>query len=585
MPPPAGCTSGPLPDWERTYRELAAGATARDGSAGDLDRLATAAYLTGRAGEAFALWERAHRACLAAGDAVGAARSGIRLAECLGFQGDLTRAGGWVDRVRHLLDEARADCVERGYTEHATALCRIVGSGDVAGAHEGFLRAMRTAARFADRELATLARIGVGRCLIYLGEVAEGLRHLDEAMVAVEAREIPAVAVGDSYCTVIDACQELFDVPRVDAWTASFTRWFRSQPGLATYGAHLALHRAELLLLRGAWSAALDEAGRAVRGLSEPENQLVLGGAYYVRAELRRLRGEFRAADDDYRAAHEHGCEPHPGLALLRLAEGRGDAAEAAVRRLAAEAEGPVARGRVLGPYAEIVLARGDGAAAAAAADQLAAVARHLGSGYLDALASSARGAAHVAAGEARAALPLLRRAGQLWAELRVPYEGARTRVLLARACAELGDRETADLELDAAAVTFRELGARPEETRLDRARPPAAGPLTAREVEVLVRLARGHTNRAIARDLVISERTVATHVGHIFTKLDLPSRAAATAYAYERGLVGGPQPPRSSNHSQPASAAGTATKPPIAATGEMRSPSHASSSGVPKPA
>jgi DNA-binding CsgD family transcriptional regulator len=541
MPAPSGWSIGWSRDWEDTYHDLRVAAVERDPTADDLDRLATAAYLTGRDEQGFHLWERAHRACLDAGDIPGAARSGIRLAECLGFKGDLARARGWVDRTRHLLDQAQAECVEQGYLDHAAAVCRILETGDVAGAHAGFVRAMKTSARFEDRELATLARIGLGRCLIYLGEVSEGLGHLDEAMVAVESREISPVAVGDSYCTVIDACGELFDVRRLKAWTESFASWFRSQGGLAVYGGHCSLHSAELLLLRGAWGAALAEAEQAIGRLTEPRNFAALGGAYYVRAELRRLLGDFEAADDDYRCAHERGCEPHPGLALLRLAQGRTDVAEASIRRLEAEAEGHVFRARMLGAFSEIVLAAGDGMAAGAAAEELAAVAQECGSPYLTAGAGHARGAVLLAAGEARQALVLLRRAGRLWSDLGTPYEGARTRVLLAQACRALGDRETAELELDAAHTTFGQLGARPDADQVERARNPAparAGALSAREVEVLVRISRGDTNRAIARDLVISERTVASHISHIFTKLGLASRAAATAYVYEHRLL-----------------------------------------------
>ena len=321
MPESSGESIGWSRNWENTYHDLRLVAAERDPSADDVDRLATAAYLTGRDEEGFLLWERGHRGRLDAGDIPGAARFGVRLAECLGFKGDLARARGWVERTRHLLDQAQVECVEQGYLDHAAAVCRILGTGDVAGAHAGFVRAMKTSARFDDRELATLARIGLGRCLIYLGEVSEGLGQLDEAMVAVESHEISPVAVGDCYCTVLDACRELFDVRRLEAWTESFARWFRSQAGLAVYGGHCSLHRAELLLLRGHWATALTEAEQAIRGLTEPRNLLALGGAYYVRAELQRLLGEFRAADDDYRCAHEHGCEPHPGLALLRLAQ------------------------------------------------------------------------------------------------------------------------------------------------------------------------------------------------------------------------------------------------------------------------
>ncbi|MGY1793042.1 LuxR C-terminal-related transcriptional regulator [Geodermatophilus sp. SYSU D00525] len=540
---PTGWSTGGPADWESAHRELAAVLDDGEPSPDDLDAVAAAAYLTGRAEEAFGLWARAHRACLDAGQVPGAARVGIGLARCLAFSGDLARARGWVGRTRQLLDEAGPDCVEQGHLEHVAAMCRIVETGDVPGAHAGFTRALEVAARFEDRELDTLARIGLGRCRVYLGEVAEGLRLLDEAMVAVEGREIPPVAVGDAYCTVIDACHELYDVPRFEGWTESFTRWLRSQPGLTVYGGHCALHRAELTLLRGDWADAATEADRAVSRLGRPRNLLTLGGAHYVRAEVHRVRGEFDAADGDYRRAHELGCEPHPGLALLRLGQGRTDLAEAAVRRLEAEVGEPVARARVLGAFAEIVLAAGDGPAAGAAADELAATARAQGSRYLVAAAAHAQAAVLLAAGEARPALVLARRAWHHWTELRTPYEGARTRVLLAGACRALGDRETADLELRAARATFADLGARPDADRVARAPAPAVAespvPLSAREVEVLVRVACGSTNRAIARHLRISERTVASHVSHIFTKIGVASRSAATAYAYQHRLVG----------------------------------------------
>ena len=539
--PPGWGTGGPA-DWEVAYRDLSAVPADGEPSSADLDMLATAAYLTGRDEEAFGLWARAHRACLDAGEVPEAARFGIRVAQCLAFKGDLARGRGWVDRTRHLLDDAGAECVEQGHLEHAAAMCRILETGDIAGAHAGFVSAMNTAARYEDRELDTLARIGLGRCRIYLGEVADGLRLLDEAMVAVEGREISPVAVGDSYCTVIDASHELFDVPRFEGWTESFTRWLRSQAGLSVYDGHCSLHRAELMLLRGDWADAATEADQAVSLLNRPRNLLTLGGAHYVRAEVHRLRGEFDAADGDYRRAHEHGCEPHPGLALLRLRQGRTDLAAAAIRRLEAEVAAPVVRARMLGAFAEIVLAAGDGVAAGTAADELAALAREQASEYLVAAASHARAAVLLAAGEARPALLLARQAWRRWCDLGTPFEGARTRVLLAQACRALGDRDTADLELEAARATFVELGARPDADLVAPApNPPVDGssdPLSAREVEVLVRVACGSTNRAIARHLRISERTVASHVSHIFTKIGVGSRAAATAYAYEQGLV-----------------------------------------------
>lgn len=531
-------------EWGEAYRELSA-AAAGPLVVEDLDRLATAAYLTGRDEEGFALWARAHGDCLGAGDLPGAARFGVRLAHGLGFKGDIGRSSGWVDRARRLLDEAGIDCVEHGYLDHAAGMCRIFEDGDVAAAHACFRKAAKAGERFRDRELTTLARIGEGRCLVYLGEIAEGLALLDEAMVSVESQELSAVVAGDAYCTVIDACHELFDVRRCEAWTESFTKWCDSQPDLVLYRGHCRLHRAELMQLRGAWPQAVAEAEQAVARLAEPRNLLTLGGAHYVEGELHRLRGRFAEAEEAYRKADGLGCQPQPGLALLRLGQGRIEAADAAIRRVLSEADGAVARARILGPYVEIVLAAGDVASAGAAAADLTALADELGSPFLRAAAAHATGAVLLAGEDPRAGLAPLRRAWRGWGELRAPYEAARTRVLIAAACRALGDDDGAELELGAARTTFEQLGAGADLARLEAqpvaVEPQAGGGLTPREAEVLALVARGKTNRGIARDLFISEKTVASHVSHILTKLGLPSRAAATAYAYEHGVVRGP--------------------------------------------
>jgi DNA-binding CsgD family transcriptional regulator len=144
--------------------------------------------------------------------------------------------------------------------------------------------------------------------------------------------------------------------------------------------------------------------------------------------------------------------------------------------------------------------------------------------------------------GDARGALVALREAWDAWRDLDASYEAARTRVMLGLACRQLGDRDGASFELDAARRVFEELGAVPDLRRVEdlvRAggdKPP--GGLTRREVEVLALVATGKSNRAIADELVISDKTVARHLSNIFVKLDLSSRSAATAYAYENGLA-----------------------------------------------
>ena len=527
--------------WRRAYDGLSAAAVNQPLEVEDLERLASAAYLVGRSEESSEIWARAHEECARIGEVARAARSAFWLAFALLNSGELARGGGWVDRAQRLLDERKLDCVEQGYLCYAAAL-RSIFSGDAEAGHTGFGRAARLGERFRDPELTALARIGEGRCAIYLGDIEGGVALLDEAMVAVGAHEVSAIATGDAYCTVIEGCQELFDIRRVHEWTAALSRWCDAQPELVLYRGQCLMHRAEIMLLRGAWSDALDEVERACARLADPTGHPAMGTASYVRAELHRLRGEFPHAERAYRTAHELGRDPQPGFSLLRLAQGQVDAAAAAIHRARDEAEDPATRARLLGPYVEIVLAVGDAGAARGAADELAAIAASLNQPLLDAVSAHVVGSVLLAEGEPNAALLSLRRAWRAWHALDAPYEAARTRVLIALACRALGDGDGAAMELDAARATFDQLGAVPDLARVEALSPDPArtipGGLTSREVEVLELVAKGKTNRQIAADLVISEKTVASHLSHIFTKLGLSSRAAATAYAYEHGLA-----------------------------------------------
>jgi len=297
-----------------------------------------------------------------------------------------------------------------------------------------------------------------------------------------------------------------------------------------------------VLQLHGAWPDAMEEVRRARERLSAPPGQPALAMAVYQQAELHRLRGQLAEAEQAYRQASRWGPPPQPGLALLRLAQGRVDAAAAAARAALDEAPDRAARARVLAAYVEVVLAAGDVPAARAAADELSATAAGLGMAFLRAVAAHATGAVLLAEGDPRAALAALRRAWAAWQELDVPYEAARARVLVGLACRELGDTDTAEMELGAACRVFQQLGAAPDLARVEALSPKkaasAAGGLTAREVQVLRLVAAGKSNRAIAADLFLSEKTVARHVQNIFAKLDVSSRSAATAFAFEHGLL-----------------------------------------------
>jgi DNA-binding NarL/FixJ family response regulator len=528
--------------WRRAYEDLAGADQAEPLEIDDLERLASAAYLIGLSEESSDVWARAHQECARIGEVARAARCAFWLAFALLNNGEVARGGGWVDRAQRLLDDRKLDCVEQGYLRYAAAL-RAVFSGDVSTALEGFTKAAGIGERFLDPELTTLARIGQGRGLIYVGKVDEGVALLDEAMVAVGAQEISAIAVGDAYCTVIEGVHELFDVGRAHEWTAALTRWCDAQPDLVLYRGQCLVHRAELMKLRGAWSEALEELTRVIERLADPTGPRVLGTGTYLRGELHLLRGDLANADEAFRAANELGRDPQPGLALLRLAQGRVEAAVATIRRVLEEADDPITRARMLGPYVEIVLAGGDDIPAArAAAEELTKLAAEFDKPFLHALSSQLTGAVLLAEDDPNAALTSLRRAWRGWHELEAPHEAARTRVLIAHACRALGDDDGAEMELDAARSAFAELGAAPDLavveslSRLGASSLP--GGLTSREVEVLALVAKGLTNRDIAQRLVISEKTVASHVSHMFTKLGLTSRAAATAYAYEHGLT-----------------------------------------------
>lgn len=500
----------------------------------DLERLAVSAYLVGRNAESDHAWQLAQRRHFDEGDVEGA----IRCAFWLGFRlvnaFERTEANALIARLERLVTAVPYDSLGHARLDYLTGL-RCAFEGDYGSSAADLGRAATTATRHGDEELAALARLSLGRVRIFLGEIRAGVRLLDDAMHVVGSEPISPIAVGDSYCTAIDACHDLYDVRRGQAWTDGLGRWCDQQPDLVPFAGVCQVHRAEFLQLKGAWVEAMAQAGLAMKRLDRPFRQLAYGAAVYQQGELHRLLGEFDKAEACYRGASAAGRDPQPGLALLRLRQGRtGDAAQAIDRALS-EAGGPGDRSPLLAAHVEIMIASDRLAEAKAAASELADVATSLESPMLAAAARRAAGWVRLAEDDARGALADLRRAGDGFRELEAPYEVACTALLIGTARAALGDAEGAALELEAARATYERLGARPDLSRV----PGQTGSgLTARELQVLRLVAQGATNRSIGATLGLSERTVDRHVSNIFTKLGVSSRAAATATAYQSELI-----------------------------------------------
>jgi DNA-binding CsgD family transcriptional regulator len=527
--------------WADAYAALSLADQSSSLAAEDLELLATAAYLLGRVEDCLRALQRAHQLHVEAGDPRRAARCALWLAFHLGSAGELAQAGGWLARANRLLEHEPPDCAERGYLLLPLAIQHIV-TGDPAAARELSARAAAISRHAGDADLVALALQVQGRALVRLGRVREAMAAFDEAMVAVVAGELSPVVVGTVYCSMLEACQEVLEWRRAREWTEALTAWCGKQPDMVTFSGRCLVHRAEILHLHGAWPASVEEARRAAERLAHAADSWATGAAFYRQAEVYRVLGDFPAAEDAYQQASRWGLEPQPGLALLRLAQGRTDAAQAASRRLVAEATDRLGRAKLLPAQVEIMLAVGDLPAARDAAGELTEIAERYNTRALRAVADHARGAVLLAEGDARAAVAALRGASQVWRELEVPYEAARVRVLVGLGCRALGDEEAAAMELEAARTVFAQLGAAPDLARLEAlAHPEAAWKahgLTERELQVLRLVATGTTNHAIAGQLFVAEKTVDRHVSNIFTKLGVSSRAAATAYAYQHRLL-----------------------------------------------
>jgi DNA-binding CsgD family transcriptional regulator len=527
--------------WADAYQSFALAAQAAPLEGEDLELLAMAAYLIGRDEDYLTALDRAHQAHLNAGKGRPAIRCAFWLGMRFFFRGETGRATGWFGRAQRLLEHERHECAEQGYLL-LPIVEQHVAAGDLEAAYAAAAEAAEIGERCADADLIACSRYDQGRIRTQQGQIERGLALLDEVMVAVTAGELSSLVTGLMYCAVIQACQEVYAFGRAREWTAALAQWCDEQPEMVAFTGVCRVHRAEIMQLRGAWQEAIEEAQRVRERAEGVVSLQTIAAALYQEAEVHRLRGEFSAAEEAYRSASQWGLEPQPGLALLRLAQGRTDAAVAAIRRAVSAAADRLQRTRLLPAHVEIALAAGDLQDAHTACCELDEIATSFETGVLGAMAASARGAIKLAEGDAHAALGSLRCAFEVWQQVEAPYVAARVRELIGLACRMLGDDDGGELELDAARAVFEQLGAAPDLARLDAltrgAQSGRRHGLTARELQVLRLVAAGKTNKAIAAELFLSEKTVDRHVSNILTKLDLPSRVAATAYAYEHKLI-----------------------------------------------
>jgi DNA-binding NarL/FixJ family response regulator len=506
-----------------------------------LDIVAEASWWLGRLDDCIEAREHAYGRYEALGESKRAGQCAVWLWEHHQMKARPAMAGGWLRRARRALQAETESAEYAGLVLREAEVAH--GAGDLDGA-EGLGRdALALARRLGSANLEAEALQAIGRVLIDGGRQADGLGHLDEAMLSAVEGGLGPYTTGKVYCSLISACEELGDMRRAAEWTDATWRWSESHP-LAMWPGICRVHHAALLQLRGDWDAAEREARQACAELDGFHVPNVAAG-YIEIGEIRRRLGDLEGAEEAFARAEELCGQQSAGLALVRLAQRRVDAASAIITRMLAEHTwNRLARGKLLPAQIQIAVAAGDLTVAAEAADELEAIASEYASQALLAASLSSRARLQLAQGDPSGACATLREALQQWQQLEVPYEVATVRLLLGQACRNCGDEDGASRSLASAAAIFDRLGAALDSrhirnlTSSSGSSPVLPGGITAREAEVLSLVAAGRTNKEVACALHLSERTVGRHLSNIFTKIGVTSRTAAAAFAYEHDLA-----------------------------------------------
>jgi DNA-binding CsgD family transcriptional regulator len=522
--------------WAEAY-ELFGMLDRSDMSPTDLAALADAAWWKARRDEAIAARLEAYTGFDHLGDHRGAASAAIRMFFEHFYVGQGAEATGWLMRAqRHLADEP--EDIEHGHLAVCWAYMALV-RGDAGEAERLGEQAVSIGRDRGSGDLTALALDVQGRAMIAGGRVGHGESLLDEAMTSVVSGELGSFTTGTVYCNVLGACLDIADLRRAIEWGRASASWCETILPEAPFNGFCRIYRVQLAMMRGAWAEAEVEANKAAELLAF--SPFALGGAMLLIGELCRRRGDLAGAEDAFVRARGSGFEPQPGLAFLRLMQGKPDVAFSGLRvALTDDSPSPLSRTLLLGAMVQIALAAGEPDAARTACDELDAAAELQDVPAIRAAADTARGAMHLAEGDVDGALRNLRRACATWRELELPYEAAHSQVLYGLAVRAAGDDEGAVAELTSARDAFSRLGAVADAAMTsgylgDDALP---GGLTRRQAEVLRLVAAGKRNREIAESLVISEHTVARHLQDIYAKIGVSSRAGATAFAIEHGIA-----------------------------------------------
>ncbi len=492
---------------------------------------------TGDGNDCIQAMQRAYKAQLEAGSTYRAVRCAFWIAMILLTGGEPAVAGGWVARANRLLDAHPDDVVERGYLLMPVMFRHIFG-GEFDQALTLAEEVTDYGRRFDEPDLLTTGLNAQGRMLLYTGRVPEGLALLDEAMIGLSTGEVSPLVAGETYCSLIEACQEISDFGRAAEWTSALTRWIEVQPDLVLFTGQCSVHRGQLMRLQGDLGGALEEFRLSADRYRRADTPAPAGLAMDEYGRTLQITGDLVSAEAAFAQATDLGHDPQPNVTLLWLAQGKLDQAAASIRRLLDEPRDPVHRSQVLPAAVEVLLAVGDLDGADTLSQELCDIATSFGCLGLVALARHARGSFLLASGEPSPAAAELSEARNAWQRLGAQYEVARTRLLLAKVLRALGDDQSAESEESAATRALDRMGAAPTGDSAPTTRGPAPSGLTAREVEVLRLVATGKSNAEIATTLTLSEKTVARHLSNIFTKLDVTSRTAAAAFAFQNRLL-----------------------------------------------